>query len=177
MPGGATSLDGTLTVTVPDDAQIFVNGSPTASKGLIRQYVSRNLERGMSYSYEVRAVAVRNGETVEETKTVSLRPGDNTELAFDLAPAAKKVETALTIHVPDTAKVYLAGNPTKATGNTRVFRTSNLSQGALWGEYVVRVEYEVNGRMISREETITIRGGDQKELSFEMDAEQVADAR
>jgi uncharacterized protein (TIGR03000 family) len=174
--GSATSLDGTLTVTVPEDAQIFVNGSATASKGMIRQYVSRNLEQGMSYSYEVRAVVTRNGEPMEQTKIVTLRPGDTTDLAFDFT-SSKKVETALTVHVPENAKVYLAGNPTKATGETRVFRTSNLTEGALWGEYVVRVEHEVNGRIVSREETITIRGGEQKELRFDLDGEKVADAR
>ena len=178
-PAKETSLrriDGTLAVEVPADAKIFVNGQATTSTGEIRQYISRNLQLGYSYNYEVRAEVVRDGKTIEEVKTVEVRAGETAQIAFKLAPASK-IETSLTVRVPAQAKVFLAGNETKAQGEVRIFRTTSLSQGSRWSDYVIKVEMEKEGRTITREEKITLAAGDQKELTFDFDSEKVADAR
>ena len=106
--GQSTSIrgaDGLLAVSVPEDAKIFVNGNATTSTGADRSYVSRNLQNGMNYSYEVRAEVIRDGKTVEQVKTVNVRAGETARLAFDFSAAAA-TETALTLHVPADAKVY-----------------------------------------------------------------------
>lgn len=177
--GKSTSMrrtEGLLTVEVPADAKIFVNGQATNSAGESRQYVSRNLQAGYNYTYEVRAEIVRDGKTIEETKTIDVRAGEVAELTFNLAPAAK-VETSLTVHVPAEAKVFLAGNLTSATGEVRVFRTTNLREGSKWNDYAIRVEFEQDGRKVTREETITLAAGEKKELTFDIETEKVADAR
>lgn len=165
--------DGMLAVNVPQDAKIYVNGSATSSTGTDRQYVSRDLDRGFNYTYEVKAEVVRDGKTIEQVKTVNLRAGQTAELAFDF-PAAASVETALTVHVPADAKVFLAGNPTSAKGETRVFRTTGLSTGKAWDDYTVRVEFEQDGQIVKQERTITLRAGEAQELSFTDEAEKVA---
>ena len=170
------NIDGMLAVEVPADAKIFVNGQQTSSTGEIRQYISRNLQPGYNYTYEVRAEMVVDGKTVEEVKTVDLKAGEVAKVAFNLAPAAK-VETSLTVRVPANAKVYLAGNPTKATGETRVFRTTSLTNGKSWNDYTIKVEIEKEGKTITREEKISLGAGENKELSFDFDSEKVADAR
>ncbi len=170
------SVDGMLAVEVPTDAKIFVNGQETSSTGDIRQYISRNLQPGYNYSYEVRAEIIRDGKKVDEVKTVDLKAGEVAKVAFNLAPTTK-VETSLTVRVPANAKVYLAGNPTKATGETRVFRTTSLSSGKSWSDYTIKVEFEQDGKTVTREETITLGAGETKELSFDFDSEKVADAR
>ncbi|MEX2174065.1 MAG: TIGR03000 domain-containing protein [Pirellulaceae bacterium] len=164
--------DGLLEVRVPDDAKIFVNGLATSSSGAQRQYVSRGLTSGLNYNYEVRAEVVRDGKTVEQVKSVSLRAGQTAEVAFDF-PAAR-AETSLTIHVPAEAKVYLAGNETNAQGETRVFRTTGLSGGKAWNDYTVRVEFEQDGRVVSQEKTIDLSAGESQELTFDFAAEKVA---
>ena len=50
-----------LTVSVPADARVLVNGVPTRSTGDVRRYVSRNLNPGFSYTYEVTTEATVNG--------------------------------------------------------------------------------------------------------------------
>ena len=55
-----------LTVSVPADAKVFVNGMATTSTGTTRQYVSRGLASGYSYSYEIRVEVTRDGRIVEE---------------------------------------------------------------------------------------------------------------
>jgi uncharacterized protein (TIGR03000 family) len=165
--------DGMLAVNVPDDAKIFVNGMATSSTGLARQYFSRDLQTGFNYTYEVKAEVVRDGKTVEQVKTINLRAGQTAELAFDF-PAADAVETALTVNVPADAKVYLAGNLTKASGEKRVFRTTGLSSGNAWESYIVRVEFEQDGQTVTQEKTISLKAGDSQELTFPSEVEKVA---
>jgi len=162
-----------LAVSVPDDAKIFVNGQPTTSIGADRQYVSRDLQSGFNYTYEVKAEVVRNGKTIEQAKTINLRAGQTAELAFDF-PATDAVETALTVNVPADAKVYLSGNETKATGEKRIFRTTSLAGGKAWDNYIVRVEFEQDGQKVTQEKTISLKAGESQELSFPTEVEKVA---
>jgi uncharacterized protein (TIGR03000 family) len=171
-----TRVDGLLAVNVPEDAKIFVNGQATTSTGSTRQYVSRDLQSGFSYTYEVRAEVVRDGRTIEQVKKVDLRAGQTANVAFDF-PATDSSETSLTVHVPADAKVYLAGNATKASGETRVFRTTGLSSNKSWEGYTIRVELERGGRTVTKEETITLKAGQSQELSFDFEGDKVASAR
>ena len=90
-PDGAGS--GQLTIVVPADAKVFINGHQTRSTGERREYVSNGLESGLTYRYEVRAEVVRNGKTVEETREVFLTAGAREGVAFDFA-AKKAVSVA-----------------------------------------------------------------------------------
>jgi uncharacterized protein (TIGR03000 family) len=175
VPGSQTSTmkaDGLLAVNVPDDAKIYVNGQATSSIGEARQYVSRDLTAGYNYTYEVRAEVVRDGRTVEQVKKVDLRAGETAKVAFEFGSSS--TETSLTLHVPADAKVYLAGNATKAGGETRVFRTTGLNGGKAWDNYTVRVELERGGRTLTKEETISLKAGQSQEMSFEFDGDKIA---
>lgn len=86
-PGVPTTIvtpdsSGILTVWVPADAKVIINGMATKSTGSRRQFVSYDLKSGFSYKYEVRAEVVRDGKIVEDTKTVVLTAGANAGLAF-----------------------------------------------------------------------------------------------
>ncbi len=118
-----------LTVAVPEGTRILVNGMPTQSTGAQRRYVSRNLLPGFAYTYEVKAEMTVDGRPVTQLKTVQLRAGEQAELAFHDSAGAS-LETALTVHVPADAQVYLAGNETRGSGTVRTFRTTKLAPGA-----------------------------------------------
>jgi uncharacterized protein (TIGR03000 family) len=169
--------DGTLVVEVPAKAKIFVNDRLTSTPGEVREYVSRNLTRGYNYTYEVRAELEVDGKMVTETKKVDLRAGQQMKLAFNLAPATQEVETSITVKVPANAKVNLGGNDTNATGETRVFRTSALNAGGEWKDYKIVVTAEIDGRQITKEQTFDLKAGENRELTFDFDTANVADAR
>lgn len=176
-PGGNTQYRAShalLAVDVPTDAKVFVNGVATTSTGAHRQFVSRNLNHGFDYTYEVRAEITRNGRKIEETKTVMLRAGENTEIAFDLE---SRPETSLTVYVPHSAKVVLAGHETKTIGGVRTFTTTTLDDGAEWENYTVMVEYQQDGRTLTQEKTITLRAGESRTLDFQLDGAKVGNAR
>ena len=73
----ATSVDGgaTLTVLVPDDAKVTVNGLATRSTGSRRSFVTYGLKPGLSYQYFIRAQTVRNNQPHDETRSVILTAG------------------------------------------------------------------------------------------------------
>ncbi len=79
LPASATLL----TVVVPEDAQVDVNGMLTKTPGTQRQYASYGLQPGYTYTYEVRARVTRNGQTVEDVQFVRVRAGEERQVAFD----------------------------------------------------------------------------------------------
>jgi len=72
-----------LTVNLPADARIFLDGKATAASGGVRAFVTPTLEKGKQYSYLVRAEVSRNGATVTEMRTVTFQAGSRVRVSFD----------------------------------------------------------------------------------------------
>lgn len=166
---------GSLRVTVPADAVVYVNDHKTTSTGSQRQYVSNGLSKGQSYTYKVRVEFERDGKTQSETKLVALTAGGEASLAFEsdaptLADDSEKdhqsATTKLTLEVPADASVTLAGAQTKQEGVVREFATTRLSAGETWEDYVVEVKAVVDGKPRTERRVITLRGGDTQRLVF-----------
>lgn len=79
-----TSADtsGVLTVWVPYNATVTINGLETTSSGSRRQFISHGLKPGFSYKYVVKAELIRDGQLLEDTRTVTLTAGKITAVAF-----------------------------------------------------------------------------------------------
>ncbi len=73
---------GLLTIWVPYDAKVLINGLATKSIGSRRQYVSYGLQPGSHYTYEVQAAVVRDGKIYEEVHTVTVKAGQRSAVAF-----------------------------------------------------------------------------------------------
>ncbi|HEX3726206.1 MAG TPA: TIGR03000 domain-containing protein [Pirellulales bacterium] len=165
-----------LSVKVPADAKVFVNDRATTSTGLDREYISRDLETGARYNYEVRAEFIRDGKSVSETKTVQLTAGQNAGLDFtgDVATvqtaAATEPRTTLVIHVPDDAKLFLAGQETHSTGPVREFSTNKLPSGSEWNTYAIRAVVERDGQQQVREESISLKAGESRDVTISFDS-------
>jgi uncharacterized protein (TIGR03000 family) len=90
----ATSAEtsGIVTVWVPYDATVTINGLATRSTGSRREFVSYGLTPGLTYKYVVHAQVARNGQMLEDTQTVSLTAGQTTAVAFGFnAPPTEQV--------------------------------------------------------------------------------------
>jgi uncharacterized protein (TIGR03000 family) len=83
-----------LTVSVPTDAKVFINGKSTNSTGERRQYTSTGLQPAAVYEYRVRAEFVRDGKPISEEKTVQLTAGQTSSLAYSAAPNAQAADMA-----------------------------------------------------------------------------------
>ncbi len=71
-PDGESAL---LTVLVPNEAKVTINGLLTKSTGSERRFASYGLRPGYTYKYKVKAEVVRDGKIVPEEQTVSLTAG------------------------------------------------------------------------------------------------------
>lgn len=160
-----------LTVTVPSNAKVFVNGNATTSSGSVRQFVSHGLKPGKAYKFEVRAeVTDSKGEVLTEEKTVSVTAGQREQMQFAFVDSNSTLDTSVTLHLPEDAKVILAGKPTKATGSERTFRTQHLKPGQVWDAYEVEVRL---GDQVKRQ-TVRLIAGDNLQLSFNFDEDETA---
>jgi len=167
-----------LTVSVPESAKVTVNGLSTSSKGSIRQFMSNGLKEGFVYTYVVN-VTFADADKVE-SKTVKLRAGATERLVFNEPQVAKTVsapavpETVVTVRVPASAKVNLAGNDTKGDGVVRTFRTRQLAAGQQWANYTIRVTTTIGGVPVTKERTIDLKAGDSHDFEFAFDSASVA---
>ena len=84
-----------LTIWVPEDAKVFVNGYETKSTGAQRRYVSYGLKDGLTYKYEVRAVLVRDGKTQEEVRNVYLTSGAREGIAIKFNAGNREKDLAV----------------------------------------------------------------------------------
>lgn len=81
---------GLLTIWLPYEARVTINGNPTRSTGSKRQYVSYGLQPGYSYTYEIVATLERDGQTLTESRSVTLTAGQQNTVVFSFnAPAAE----------------------------------------------------------------------------------------
>ncbi len=82
------SGDGTISILVPEDAVVTINGYTTKSTGRVRKYVSQDLKPGLVYPFSIRVDVVRDGRAVSETQQVKLTRGALEAVVFDFAPKA-----------------------------------------------------------------------------------------
>jgi uncharacterized protein (TIGR03000 family) len=80
----APDNDAHVTVAVPADAQVWLDGVPTKSTGSIREFNSPPLTPGVRYSYEVQARWNENGKDVTQTQKVEVGAGTHARVDFPI---------------------------------------------------------------------------------------------
>jgi uncharacterized protein (TIGR03000 family) len=160
---------------VPEDAKVYINGKLPATPGTLREYVSRKLKSGKSYSYQVKAVIERDGDRIVRSRLVRIQTGTSQLVEFDFT---RPQVTKLVLKVPADAEVLLDGQETKTTGNTRVFSTEKLTDEQSWKDYDVEVRYQVAGKQVVQKQSLTLTAGATEVLEFgsgtQVSGEQVA---
>jgi uncharacterized protein (TIGR03000 family) len=73
-----------LVVSVPDDARLTVNDTPTAQTSSRRVFVSPPLEPGKTYHYTLRAEIMRDGQRLTTTQDVTVRAGRVTDVSLTI---------------------------------------------------------------------------------------------
>jgi len=87
-PGGVTSAPATITVSVPADATIKIDGALTKSTDSVRIFATPELAPGTVYYYTITAEVVRNGQTLIATEKVAVEAGVNAQLNLNPNTAA-----------------------------------------------------------------------------------------
>gem|GEM_PF-6476857 len=110
---------GLLTVHVPADAEVYINGDPTRSTGSRREYVSFGLEPGKLYRYEIKALVscmpylAMDGKLILPDGTTVIPDKDQTIVY----PDGRRVTIDGTVIAPDGSTSKIPG--TKVTPSNR----------------------------------------------------------
>ena len=85
-----------MTIEMPADAKLFVDGNLTKGSGASRQFHTPELANGSTYFYELKAELIVDGKPVVEEKRVLVRSGDSLTESFPkLIAAAQQVKDPL----------------------------------------------------------------------------------
>jgi uncharacterized protein (TIGR03000 family) len=77
-----------LYVTLPADAKLTIDGTPTVSTSETRVFESPSLTPGKTFYYVLKAIVVRDGKTETVTKEVTVRAGEDTRVRFEIPETA-----------------------------------------------------------------------------------------
>jgi uncharacterized protein (TIGR03000 family) len=80
-----TSAPATITVSVPADAKITIDGAATKSTSTVRVFSTPELPVGSVYYYTITAEVVRDGKTLTASEKIAVEAG--TSLNLNLAPS------------------------------------------------------------------------------------------
>jgi uncharacterized protein (TIGR03000 family) len=78
-----TANEGTISILVPDNARVTINGYVTKSTGRVRRYVAQDLKPGLVYPFTIQVDVVRNGHTLTESREVRLTGGSLEAVVFN----------------------------------------------------------------------------------------------
>ena len=81
---GASAGSGRATVIVrlPSDAQLFADGTALKMTGGERKFITPELSGGMEFTYKFTAEYERNGEVLNVSKKITVRPGSTATVEF-----------------------------------------------------------------------------------------------
>ena len=76
-----------LLVLLPADARLAIDGEATRSTGQTRRFISPPLVLGQTFRYTLRAEVTRDGKRQVETKEVTVRAGEESEVTLAVPEA------------------------------------------------------------------------------------------
>jgi uncharacterized protein (TIGR03000 family) len=171
----ASAYQATVTIGVPDEAALFVNGQRVSMNAATQSFDTPALTPGRTYHYTMKAVAVRGGDVVSESKRVTVRAGETVRVAFRglkvQEPAASV--SRLTVKLPADAKLYVDGVRCPLTTATRTFDTPDLEQGRKY-TYTLKAEVVRNGRAVSEIKNVLVQAGKKVNVEFRLAPDQAA---
>jgi uncharacterized protein (TIGR03000 family) len=84
----ASSNTAKLYVTLPADAKLTIDGTPTVSTSESRVFESPSLTPGKTFYYVLKATVVRDGKPQTVTKKVAVRANEETRVSLEIPATA-----------------------------------------------------------------------------------------
>ncbi len=166
-----------LELKVPADAQVWIQGMVTRSQGTVRMYRLTGLPAGAPQQVTLQVAVPVDGSVQYFARELGITRGEQAMVRFDPRSAEgegwiahrrvpHRAHTELLVHLPDGARLTLAGQPVVGRGTTWRFTTDALHEGETWNDYPVCLEWEQHGQIQMVERRLTISGGARHELDL-----------
>jgi uncharacterized protein (TIGR03000 family) len=85
-PSGLTSI----TLRVPENAEVWIQGKKTEEKGMERRFTLPSLDPGTIYDYDIRVAWTENGQKKSDTAHLNVRVGDQQSVNYIAAQAGSR---------------------------------------------------------------------------------------
>ncbi len=79
------NVPATIVVSLPADARLIVDGTPTTSTSDRRTLVTPVLENGATYVYTMQAEVTREGRVMTQSQQVTVRGGETSNVQFNFS--------------------------------------------------------------------------------------------
>jgi len=153
-----------VVVRVPADAKLFADGQATQLTGPERVFLTPDLSTGRDFQYTLKVEFAASGETKSDSKQVTVRAGHRTVVEFAV-PATEKATSAVTVTLPEKAKLYVDGVEAATTGGKHTFQTPELPKGKPF-VYEFRAEIEKDGKAETLSQKVTFNAGEPVAVDF-----------
>ena len=153
-----------VVVRVPADAKLFADGQATQLIGTERVFLTPDLSASRDFQYTLKVEYLAGSETKSDSKQVVVRAGHRTVVDFAV-PTVEKATSAVTVTLPEKAKLFVDGVATATTGGTLTFSTPELPKGKPF-VYEFRAEIEKDGQTESMSQKVTFNAGEPVVVDF-----------
>jgi uncharacterized protein (TIGR03000 family) len=181
-----------VTVKLPADSKLIVDGQLTDRTSAVREFVTPPLEAGKPYSYLMEALIEQDGKQLSLKKRVPIEPGQKITVDFDFASSdtvartgpraaieetsslvtSQKVRTRFVVSLPEKARLYVDGHSAILKPGNRELFTPELPAGELY-DYTFRVEYVIDGSTKSVGRRVSFRAGEDQKLDLDPTAKAI----
>jgi len=190
MQNGLTNPnDAGFILRLPDpNAEVWFQDHKTQQQGFVRQYESdRSLDPGKTYTFEVRARWMQDGQQMDETRRVNARagqnlgvdftgagyvvlsgPNPNTQYSFypDTNQLRNPNDAGFTVRVPDAnAEVWFQDHKTQQGGTVRQYESGNLDPNQTY-TFQIRARWMQNGQQMDQTREVQARAGQNMTVDF-----------
>jgi uncharacterized protein (TIGR03000 family) len=165
--GKKSSQAAHVTVTLPAEAKLFVQGVACPLTSAKRTFDTPKLQVGQNYIYTLRAEVARAGRTLVETRQVSITAGKRVVVDFGDMSAAKVAAgpAQVTVLLPEEAKLLVQGMACPLTSGKRTFSSPQLQAGQSY-TYTLQAEVIRVGQSITESRRVTLAAGQRVVVDF-----------
>jgi uncharacterized protein (TIGR03000 family) len=164
-----------VTVRLPADARLYVNGVLCPLTSAERSFETPPLRPGRRYSYTLKAVVSRGGEDLDRTHRIDVRAGAAVEadlrdgrFARTARPESGSGRCQVTVLLPADALLYVDDVLCPLTTARRWFETPELAPGRRYA-YTLRVEWQSGGVRRSQSRRVIVEANKAVTVRFRED--------
>jgi uncharacterized protein (TIGR03000 family) len=160
----------TVVIKAPTDVRITVDGQETPRQGSEESFTTPALEPGSTYSYTIKAEAVRDGRPVTVTRRLKVQAGRESHLEFTEFSSGPELATVkepahVSVRLPADARLYIDDILCPLTSERREFDTPKLRPGQTY-YYTLRAEVVRDSRKQTETRRVLVEAGKAVTVEF-----------
>lgn len=153
-------------IKAPLDVVIRVNGQVIRRTEAVMTFRTPALLPTAVYSYEIEAERNKDGQSLKETRTVSVKPGVESVVEFNAGNLSSGREAIVTLNLPENARLFVDGTPVTLPRGNKTFTTPALVPGETY-QYEMKAEVDLGGKTVTETQSVKVAAGKSVTVDFD----------